>query len=47
MTIGIIGAMEQEVAELRALLQAAQTLTVAGCEFYQGLLNGQSVVITR
>ena len=47
MTIGIIGAMEQEVATLRANLHDAHTLTVAGCEFYQGRLNGQAVVITR
>lgn len=47
MTIGIIGAMEQEVAELRANLTNATTLTVAGCEFYQGQLCGQPVVITR
>jgi adenosylhomocysteine nucleosidase len=47
MTIGIIGAMEQEVAELRAQLENAQTITVAGCEFYQGTLTGKDVVITR
>ncbi|ART81153.1 5'-methylthioadenosine/S-adenosylhomocysteine nucleosidase [Oceanisphaera avium] len=47
MTIGIIGAMEQEVATLRANLTDAHTITVAGCEFYQGTLNGQAVVLTR
>lgn len=47
MTIGIIGAMEQEVAELRANLTNPTTLEVAGCEFYQGQLCGQQVVITR
>ncbi|PSJ42424.1 5'-methylthioadenosine/S-adenosylhomocysteine nucleosidase [Zobellella endophytica] len=47
MTIGIIGAMEQEVAELRSRLADAQTTTVAGCEFYRGRLAGREVVITR
>jgi adenosylhomocysteine nucleosidase len=47
MTIGIIGAMEQEVAELRAQLENATTTTVGGCEFYQGTLAGKEVVITR
>ncbi|MFD1006570.1 5'-methylthioadenosine/S-adenosylhomocysteine nucleosidase [Oceanisphaera ostreae] len=47
MTIGIIGAMEQEVAVLRAKLENTQTITVAGCEFYQGTLSGKDVVITR
>ncbi|ART82179.1 5'-methylthioadenosine/S-adenosylhomocysteine nucleosidase [Oceanisphaera profunda] len=47
MTIGIIGAMEQEVAVLRAKLANTHTITVAGCEFYQGTLSGQDVVITR
>ncbi|GAA3551151.1 5'-methylthioadenosine/S-adenosylhomocysteine nucleosidase [Zobellella aerophila] len=47
MTIGIIGAMEQEVAELRTQLGNPNTVTVAGCEFYQGNLAGKEVVITR
>ena len=47
MTIGIIGAMEQEVAELRSRLAQAKTTSVAGCEFYQGQLAGREVVITR
>lgn len=47
MTIGIIGAMEQEVAVLRGQLKNSHTITVAGCEFYQGTLAGKDVVITR
>ncbi|WP_116475698.1 5'-methylthioadenosine/S-adenosylhomocysteine nucleosidase [Zobellella maritima] len=47
MKIGIIGAMEQEVAELRSQLDNPNTVTVAGCEFYQGSLAGKEVVITR
>ncbi|WP_445401501.1 5'-methylthioadenosine/S-adenosylhomocysteine nucleosidase [Zobellella sp. An-6] len=47
MTIGIIGAMEQEVAALRSRLEQAKTTKVAGCEFYQGQLAGRKVVLTR
>ena len=47
MTIGIIGAMEQEVATLRAQLDTPSTLIIGGCEFYQGQLAGKDVVITR
>ncbi|MGO1247760.1 MAG: 5'-methylthioadenosine/S-adenosylhomocysteine nucleosidase [Oceanisphaera sp.] len=47
MTIGIIGAMEQEVAVLREKLINPKTTTVAGCEFYQGTLADKEVVITR
>lgn len=46
MTIGIIGAMEQEVALLRAQLENPTTLQLGGCEFYSGTLAGQSVVLT-
>ncbi len=47
MTIGIIGAMEQEVALLRAQMNDVETLSLAGCEFYRGTLAGQNVVLTR
>ncbi len=47
MTIGIIGAMEQEVALLRAQMNDVETLSLAGCEFYRGTLAGKNVVLTR
>jgi adenosylhomocysteine nucleosidase len=47
MKIGIIGAMDQEVALLRAQMSNVEELTLAGCEFYSGLLAGQQVVLTR
>ena len=47
MTIGIIGAMEQEVALLRAQMNDVETMSLAGCEFYRGTLAGQNVVLTR
>ena len=47
MKIGIIGAMDQEVALLRAQMSDVEELTLAGCEFYSGQLAGQQVVLTR
>ena len=47
MKVGIIGAMDQEVALLREQMSDVETLSLAGCEFYSGNLAGQSVVLTR
>ncbi|MGL5287808.1 MAG: 5'-methylthioadenosine/S-adenosylhomocysteine nucleosidase [Aeromonas sp.] len=47
MKVGIIGAMEQEVALLRSQMQDLQTLKAGGCEFYSGQLAGRDVVLTR
>jgi len=47
MKAGIIGAMEPEVAILKAKLNNAQTSTYAGYTFYQGQLDGNDVVIVQ
>ena len=47
MKIGIIGAMEPEVAILREQINNRETITVAGCEFYSGELAGHQVILTR
>ena len=47
MKIGIIGAMEQEVALLRSQLQDLTITTIANIEFYSGNLDGAEVVVTR
>ncbi|MGL4205346.1 MAG: 5'-methylthioadenosine/S-adenosylhomocysteine nucleosidase [Aeromonadaceae bacterium] len=47
MKVGIIGAMDQEVALLRTQMSNVETLSLAGCEFYSGTLAGQAVVLTR
>ena len=47
MKIGIIGAMEPEVAILREQISNRETITVAGCEFYSGELAGHQVILTR
>ena len=47
MKAGIIGAMEPEVAILKAKLTNATTTEYAGYTFYQGQLNGTTVVIVQ
>jgi len=44
---GIIGAMSEEVANLKAEMGDVAISTVAGMEFYQGTLCGKDVVIVR
>ena len=45
MSIGIIGAMEEEVAILKDWMMDKQTETIAGCEFTTGKLNGVEVIL--
>lgn len=47
MKIGIIGAMDEEVSILKAAMSNVQTTKIAGCEFYQGDLNGKQVILTK
>ncbi len=45
--IGIIGAMELEVEELKAAMTVSNIEKKAKMEFYEGTLNGASVVVVR
>ncbi len=45
--IGIIGAMEQEVALLKQELKNVQTTKIAQFEFHHGQLNGSDVVLVQ
>ncbi|MBE5873538.1 MAG: 5'-methylthioadenosine/adenosylhomocysteine nucleosidase [Lachnospiraceae bacterium] len=45
--IGIIGAMELEVEQLKSKMTVSNIVTKAGMEFYEGNLNGASVVVVR
>ena len=45
--IGIIGAMNEEVASLISELDKAKKTTVAGMEFCEGILDGTEVVIVK
>ena len=45
--IGIIGAMSDEVAGLKALMQDTQIIRKASMEFYSGILEGKKVVVVQ
>lgn len=45
--IGIIGAMELEVEQLKSKMQVEQITTKASMEFFTGTLNGVDVVVVR
>ena len=45
--IGIIGAMEEEVAALKEKMELEEVLKKASMEFYKGTLQGKSVVVVR
>ena len=45
--IGIIGAMDLEVEELKSKMSVANIVKIAKMDFYEGTLNGAEVVIVR
>ncbi len=45
--IGIIGAMEVEVSELKADMEVTRTLQKAQMDFFEGTLGGKNVVVVR
>ena len=45
--LGIIGAMSEEVANLKAEMEDVLVCSAAGMDFYQGTLHGKEVVIVR
>lgn len=45
--IGIIGAMELEVEELKSHMDTSDIITKAGMKFYEGTLNNVNVVIVQ
>ncbi len=45
--IGIIGAMEAEVAALQRLLEQPEVITISGIRFIKGLLCGKAAVVAR
>ncbi|EIT85278.1 5'-methylthioadenosine/S-adenosylhomocysteine nucleosidase [Fictibacillus macauensis ZFHKF-1] len=47
MKIGIIGAMEEEVVILREKLSNREDVTMAGCEFYSGQLDGLDIILLK
>ena len=45
--IGIIGAMELEVEQLKSKMQVAQVITKASMDFFTGTLHDVEVVVVR
>ncbi len=45
--LGIIGAMEQEVAKLKELMEEAKIVEKAGFQFYEGKLSGCDAVVVQ
>ena len=45
--IGIIGAMEEEIAQLKEKMEIEVIVKKASMEFYQGTLNGHEIVVVR
>lgn len=46
-TIGIIGAMEEEVISLKRYMTVGETITIAGMEFCVGTLKDKQIVVVR
>lgn len=47
MKLAIIGAMEEEVTILRDKIENLEQVTIAGCEFNTGFLNGVDVILLK
>lgn len=45
--LGIIGAMDEEVAKLKDCMEAVKITKKAEMEFFQGILNGKEAVVVR
>lgn len=45
--LGIIGAMMEEVAQLKEIMELAEVVPVAGMDFYKGKISGKDVVVVR
>ena len=45
--VGIIGAMEQEVARLKEVMENVKITTRAGMDFYEGVLEDRKVVVVQ
>lgn len=45
--LGIIGAMDEEVAKLKEVMENVEISTKASMDFYKGTMNGKEVVVVR
>ncbi|HHX62686.1 MAG TPA: 5'-methylthioadenosine/adenosylhomocysteine nucleosidase [Epulopiscium sp.] len=46
-SIGIIGAMEEEIIVIRRNMTITHTKSIASMEFYEGIMDGQKIVLVR
>lgn len=47
MKIGIIGAMEEEVTYIKEKLNNIEETTIAGCEFFSGMIGNKEIVLLK
>jgi adenosylhomocysteine nucleosidase len=47
MTIGIIGAMDEEIVKLKSSIEGVSEQTIGGCLFITGELEGRDVVVVK
>ena len=45
--LGIIGAMDEEVAKLKECMDEVEIKTKASMDFYKGIISGKEVVVVR
>lgn len=45
--LGIIGAMDDEVARLKSMIEKLEIVSRAGMEFYKGMIEGTDVVVVK
>ena len=45
--LGIIGAMDEEVAKIKDQMENVKAMSKASMEFFEGTLNGSPVVVVR
>ncbi|WAW14247.1 5'-methylthioadenosine/adenosylhomocysteine nucleosidase [Peptostreptococcus equinus] len=45
--IGIIGAMEEEVEAIKAMIENKEVKHIAGLDFYEGHLKGKNIVVVK
>ncbi|MDR2938932.1 MAG: 5'-methylthioadenosine/adenosylhomocysteine nucleosidase [Clostridiales bacterium] len=46
-TIGIIGAMEEEITSLKSKIEVVSAKNIIGVDFYMGTMHGKNVVVVR
>jgi len=47
MKLGIIGAMAEEVAQLKEIMRQPEVTQIAGMDFYKGLIHNKEAVVVR